>query len=354
MLLSSLCALTCNLSLLLPQSINTVTPSTAAPGTLVNIAGSGFGDAKPTVNLVPIAGGNSIVMKVASFSDTNITASFTKGLAGSYTLRVQPKGKGVAPMDAPAEFNISVPTDGSFGASQANVDTIVTLSANHLGTKKGTVTVGGMKAKVLTWNAVKSPSTSDGTTEGSITFQMNKKTPSGAQPVMVRTAAGEATFNGLTVLSDGGGATEPNPFSPTQPGLSFLVDGAASPIFSPPPWKPNYQTTTNMHMKTQGNNISFFNIYADFDYKKETLNVPKVHIVWQLLDAVYSTTDNPFFGTPLSGASATLKITGMQQMPNGMTFGGTFTATLVKVMGIGPDTITITNGSFWNFYSTNF
>lgn len=136
-------------SILFLGSVDSVAPSAAAPGAPIVINGCGFGLSKPKVTLIPGNGSKPISLKVSTFSDTRITASFTKGLAGDYTLRVQPKGRDVAHMDAAAPFQISAPTEGIVTPNKADATMIVTLSANHLGPKRAPLQSVGSKPRLL-------------------------------------------------------------------------------------------------------------------------------------------------------------------------------------------------------------
>lgn len=346
------------LSLVLPQSISSVVPDEGAIGDVLTISGEGFGDGKQKVHLVPEDPKKAIALKVLTFSPSTITAEITKGLAGSYTLRVQPKGKGVAPILAPAPFPIVLPTDPSFLPTSASSADVVTLGASHLGKKKGTVKVGGVVAKVLSWVPVVAASSTDGAAPaGSLTFRVGKKTPLGPQPVVVKNKSGEVIFDGLTVVELPGGGpgpgAPPNPFDWAVPGLSFVMNGGPGPLFSPPHSGNAGIFPMDLQVFATANDFSTIHLYLDLPpgpFGKTALSGGKVQVTYQTLQATYATALNPLTGPFLSGAGATFSIDGTHAHPApffGTSFGGTFSATLVRISGTGPDTLTIASGFYW-------
>ncbi len=342
------------------QVVDTVTPSIGAFGTLVTIEGSGFGDAKPKVVLVSEADGKTRKLKVHEWSDTHIVAEIRKQPAGPHELAVLPKGAAGEPAIAAAPLEVALPSDASFVPDTAGPGEEVTLIAQHLGTKKGVVKVGGKKAKVLSWQIAPG----NGEALGTVVFKLHKKTPAGGQSVTVKTSAGEVVLEqGLDVTEPdpggGGGGIEGNPYSSTAPGLQFVLDGGPSPIVLGSPYKDFLnQGTTTHKVWVQSQAFQKIEIYIDYfsnapssPDKTKTLLQPEVHIVYSTLGGVWTTTNNPAVGDVLPGSFATVTVTGQVQSFFGPSFGGAFSGTLVKVLGSGPDTITITDGFFWTIFS---
>jgi hypothetical protein len=232
------------------------------------------------------------------------------------------------------------------------------MTALHLGTKKGKVKVGGVKAKVISWS---DGSPADGATPGTVVFKLGKKTPAGSQPVSVKTTAGEAVFqDALDVLETdpGGGGGGPgipgNPYTDLAPGLECVFDGGEPVIFGAPTKTYLLQGTTTHKVSVMKQDFSSIEIYVDYfnnapssPTKTKTLQQPKVHLIYKTLSGIWSTTSDPAVGDVLPGTSATITVTGQVQSFFGPSWGGAFSGTLVKVSGSGPDTITISDGFFW-------
>src|SRR5262245_10268776 len=211
------------------QSIDAVTPDTGAYGTQITIDGSGFGTAKPKVVLVSDDDGKTRKLKVLEFSDTHIVAEMKKLPAGTHELQVRPKGKGAAPIGAAQPFTVALPSEPLFTPGRAGPGDEVTLTALHLGTKKGTIKEGGVNAEGKPWLA---SAPGDGVETGTVVVKLGKKTPAGPQPVSVKTTAGTAVFaDALDILTQdpggggGGGGIPGNPFAPLHPGMSCDLDG---------------------------------------------------------------------------------------------------------------------------------
>lgn len=340
------------------QLVDSVTPASGAYGSQLVIAGSGFGEKKARVLLVSDDDGKSRKLKVLKWTDTEIRVELRKLPAGSHQLNVQLKGKGLEPAAAPEPVTVELPSDAMFAPTSAGPGEEVTLTAQGLGTKKGSVKVGGVKAKVLSWDG--GSDVTEGAAVGTVVFKLGKKTPPGSQPVNVKTTAGEAVFvAGLDVTEPqpGGGPGIPgNPFSQAAPGLSCEMNGELK-SFAPVYKSPQFGATTNWKVVGQADaGFTTFDIRLLYDApagptKTKAAQAPQVHLIYATLSSIYSTTLNPGVGDIIPGASAAATYTGLQYVgPPGFqqsSFGGAFSGTMVRVEGTGPDTLTITNGFFW-------
>jgi hypothetical protein len=119
-----------------PPNIN---PTGGTLGTLVTIKGSDFGTKKPRVWLEYTAASGrtkKAKLKVATWSDTEITAYVKKKLAtGVYPLMVQRKEKG-APAVEIADFTIARPEVHSLAAADGRPGTRVTMKGGLFGPKQ--------------------------------------------------------------------------------------------------------------------------------------------------------------------------------------------------------------------------
>src|SRR6185436_13964803 len=70
------------------QNITEATPTSAAVGTTLTITGTGFGTAKPKVQLFDTATSKKYALKVVDNSDTVIHATITKAVEGDLQLQV--------------------------------------------------------------------------------------------------------------------------------------------------------------------------------------------------------------------------------------------------------------------------
>jgi hypothetical protein len=103
-------------------------------GTRFVIAGSGFGNSKPTVYLQN--GNKKVLAKVETWSDSSITCLWTKKLpAGSYPLFVQPKGKGVSPVAA-GNFTIMQPSIDEITPDDGAAGDVITVNGWYFTNKK--------------------------------------------------------------------------------------------------------------------------------------------------------------------------------------------------------------------------
>lgn len=179
------------------QAIDTVAPPNGAPGAVLTIDGNGFlngGTAKPKVFLRDAATQKKTALQVTAFSDTQVTAVFSKGLPGDRDVVVLPKG-GAEIVSATA-FEVEMPAfaavdSGLPQADHAAPGAEVTATGANFGTLKGSLKIGRKKAKVLTW------------ADDAITFQMPPKLEDGFYSVSVRNGVGTHIVSFAIVVTGG-------------------------------------------------------------------------------------------------------------------------------------------------------
>jgi len=132
------------------QTVSQVTPTAAAVGSTLTIDGTGFGTAKPKVQLVDGATGKKYSLKVVDSTDTKIHATITKAVEGHLQLQVLVKGA-AAPANSPANISIERPLVTSLSTSSAEPNAPLTVFGDFFGIKPGTVLINGQKAKVVSW-----------------------------------------------------------------------------------------------------------------------------------------------------------------------------------------------------------
>ena len=179
----------------------TSTASSGTIGTNVSFANYLFVPVKaPKVTLAPhvaMPGLKSYALKVLHFSASQIDTQVVKGLAGEYDVVITPKEKGVAAVTVDGTFTIELPQPATVVPSSGAVNVPVVIHGTMFGVKKGKVTIGGKSAKVVSW------------ADDQITVIVPKKTPAGAQPVLVMGKTGNAaTTLTYTVGTSGGGSGE--------------------------------------------------------------------------------------------------------------------------------------------------
>jgi hypothetical protein len=147
-------------------------------------------------------------LKVISFTDTEVIADIKSGVVGDFDLTIQPKGPELAPLVAQAVVRIvppvfEQPTPGV--TAPAGLVTLSTFAGpGTFGTKKGTVKVGGKKAKVESW------------TGDEIVFLMPAKLADGLYVVEVKNKIGTSTVEP---------SVETQPYCMQMDGSTFDVGG---------------------------------------------------------------------------------------------------------------------------------
>ncbi|MCB9896910.1 MAG: hypothetical protein H6825_02785 [Planctomycetes bacterium] len=124
-------------------------------GTVLDILGSGFGQKKPKVFLSTLTGEKvkKTSVKVVSNDEGGGTTTILikKALLGTFKLMLQPKGGD--PVLSDDTFEIVGPTVQDVSPGEAEVKGLVTLTVAQASSKKGKVTLGGLKAKVVSQTA---------------------------------------------------------------------------------------------------------------------------------------------------------------------------------------------------------
>lgn len=192
------------------QVIDSVSPAEGPHGTIIIVTGTDFGSGKPKVTFTSTITNKKVPLKVLGFSPTAITVLVKKAKVGPYGIQVQPKGG--SPVETLDAFTVRAPEitaiNGESEPLHAEIDPfdVVTVQGESLGGKKGTVTVGGKKAKVLLWaDAPAAPELGEPAL-GMIQFRMKKALPNSTYDVEVKTSAGSTVLHqAITVVN----STEP-------------------------------------------------------------------------------------------------------------------------------------------------
>ncbi|MBS1110822.1 MAG: type sorting protein, partial [Anaeromyxobacteraceae bacterium] len=159
-----------------------VTPEAGTEGTNLVVTDAGFGSGKGKVEV----GGTTC--KVTSWSDTQVVCTVKEVLPpGIYDVRVIPNKN--PEITYAAAFEARVPSLRTVVPAVGKKGTRVRLTGSYWGTKKGTVTVGGKKAKVSSW--VMGPTSGDSV----IDIKIPKLDP-GAQDIVVEAPTGTVTLAG--------------------------------------------------------------------------------------------------------------------------------------------------------------
>ncbi len=133
------------------QTISSTSPTNiegAAVGTTITINGSDFGVAKPKVQLFDSVTNKKYALKVATFSDSQITATISKAVSGEFSLQVIVKGA-AAPAETP--MTIRAPLVTSLSVASAGPNAPFSILGDFFGTKKGKIRVNGQNAKIVSW-----------------------------------------------------------------------------------------------------------------------------------------------------------------------------------------------------------
>ncbi|MBM3984891.1 MAG: hypothetical protein FJ296_04250 [Planctomycetes bacterium] len=184
------------------QGIDTVTSSvdtdggdgivSSAVGGVLTIDGLGFGTAKPKVFLLDEATGKKYVLKVTSFSDQQIFAEIKKAVLGELQLNVQPNGADPFTFDSVV---IERPDVGELLAEdfvtpidEASPGLAFYISGEYFGTKRGKLSIGGKKAKVITWAMT------------GILLEMPKKLANGLWDILLDNKVGTDDETAITMI----------------------------------------------------------------------------------------------------------------------------------------------------------
>lgn len=159
-----------------------VTPEAGTEGTNLVVTDAGFGSGKGKVEV----GGTTC--KVTSWNDTQVVCTVKEVLAPAiYDVRVIPNKN--PEITYTAAFEARAPSLRTVIPAVGKKGTRVRLTGSYWGTKKGTVTVGGVKAKVTGW--VMGPTSGDSV----IDIKIPKLEP-GAQDIVVEAPTGTVTLAG--------------------------------------------------------------------------------------------------------------------------------------------------------------
>ncbi len=160
-----------------------VSPEAGTEGTDLVIIAEGFGSGKGKVEV------GGIPCKVKNWNDTQVNCTIKEVLPpGIYDVVVIPGGSAEA-QTYPSAFEARPPVVRSVIPAIGKKGTKVRISGTYWGTKKGTVTIGGKKAKVPTW--LMGPITGDSVIEAKI-----PKLDPGSYDIVIEAPVGTVTLSG--------------------------------------------------------------------------------------------------------------------------------------------------------------
>ncbi|MGD0918767.1 MAG: IPT/TIG domain-containing protein, partial [Thermodesulfobacteriota bacterium] len=159
-----------------------ISPDEETIGTEITITGSGYGTTKGKV-LVGTA-----ALKILEWTDSTIRGLLSKALLpDTYDITIQPKG--ASPIVLPGSFTVKPPQIDSMSSSSGSDGDNIAIYGSFFGTKKGKVTLGGKKCKVISW-AMDSK-----TGESEIKFLVPKGLSLGTKELKVINSVGSDTGN---------------------------------------------------------------------------------------------------------------------------------------------------------------
>jgi hypothetical protein len=163
--------------------------ATGTIGTTVTVSGSGLlgvvGLSKPKLQLFDPGTGKKYVLKVTSFSGSEVVGTISKGVQGTLELQLIPKGGAtILVTDA---FEVPLPNISLITPSFAYALELVTLDGEFIGNKKPKVKLGKKTCKVVTFS------------DSQVTFLMPKKAPKGVQTLTLTNKIGTATQIGAII-----------------------------------------------------------------------------------------------------------------------------------------------------------
>ena len=174
--------------------LSSVTPAEGSTGTLLTLSGSGFGSGKPKVFLRSLTDGKRRKLVVESFADDLVTCRVRKAVVGAHDVVLRPKGKGGKLSEGVAleTFEVRLPEPMTISTVCAAPGDELTVDGLYFGSRKGSLRVGGKKAKVLSWET--GVSGAEGAALDRVRLRLPKKKIDGIQTLSVRNRIGEAAL----------------------------------------------------------------------------------------------------------------------------------------------------------------
>jgi len=174
--------------------LDSVSPGTGSPGDLLTITGTDFGILdRPRVWLSRGHPPRRVRLRVESWSDDSVRAVLGHARAGVYDLVLKPGGGEGARVTLPGAFTVSGPIVRSVSPTTAGPGDLVVVSGLHFGRRAGTVTVGGLAARVVEWSGER------------VTIRCPRGLADGPWTVALANRVGSGALEGgLTVLGRGG------------------------------------------------------------------------------------------------------------------------------------------------------
>jgi hypothetical protein len=174
------------------QSITSLSVDEGTTGTQLTIEGTGFGTKKPKVELFDLelekkAKGSSL--KLLESTDTSLTVEIKKAAAGSYRLRVRPKGKGIEPAVSGDDFVVRPPAIQVAKGLGGSPGDSFELGVDFLGLKKPKVKIGGKATSAKVVGA------------STLSVKIPKSLANGTWPVVLSTKVGSDTAGALVTVT---------------------------------------------------------------------------------------------------------------------------------------------------------
>jgi hypothetical protein len=159
--------------------VSLISPNEGTIGTEITITGSGFGAKKGSILLGDKA------LTVREWTDDSIQCLLSKALLpDAYDVTIRPRTKGSAPVMIEDGFTVKAPEINSVDPASGSAGDQITIHGFFFGAKKGKVTLGGKRCKVLGW-------TMDSETgESEIQFVVPKGLDSGTKELQVSNGVG--------------------------------------------------------------------------------------------------------------------------------------------------------------------
>ena len=264
-----------------------------------------------------------------------------KAKEGIFDLVVRPKGKGIEPAMYASTFSIEPIQGATPAAAAGDPGEEITVFADFLGKQKARVKLGGKKGKVTSWLPEDAPVEG---AAGAFSFKIPKKLANGTYDLEVFNKTYSVTFpdfltveNSTVGTGGGGGGGGGTTFTCKVGGKSFKAV-AATRVYA--------SETIGMDVVTEiapvqaGNPVKVFGFLFRYD--------PAMGGAAQLsgddiVGVSYGVGIFPNVDTYIGANDFVIDISGVN---GSQQLSGSMSGTLTKILGSGPATLSVTNGSF--------